>query len=476
MISMPIRLFRLALAPMILAAVATGCTEIRTEIVEVPAKPSNPPPDASSGLLGYFDAATKQTTCGNCHIGFQSQWSQTKHADAYATLANNPSSQDFCYGCHTVTENGHSGTEPAGWNVVQAEEYHDVQCENCHGPGEIHVQNPDASQPLASIAPLDGLAACADCHSGTHHGFADEWAQSGHATPVSYPAGRAECISCHTGQGALAAWGVNADYIEKDAPLGSQEGITCVVCHNPHGSENSAQLRFPIDVPDQNTNLCIKCHHKRAAPETEAETLRGPHSPQGPLLLGEGAGWFPPNFDPQIERIRGSHGTTGNPRVCATCHVASYQVTDPASGDHVFSVTGHLFLPIPCMDAQGLPTTDQNCTLDQRNFTAGCTEFGCHADDIAARSAYITANTRIDALVTQMEALLLQPPVAADLDRTDGIFTVADGAWFNNELAKMAGSRVHNPFLIEQLMLATITAINDTYGPLPITVPMSLEL
>jgi hypothetical protein len=128
------------------------------------------------------------------------------------------------------------------------------------------------------------------------------------------------------------------------------------------------------------------------------------------------------------------------------------------------------------MDAQGLPTTDQNCTLDQRNFTAGCTEFGCHADDIAARSAYITANTRIDALVAQMEALLLQPPVAADLDRTDGIFTVADGAWFNNELAKMAGSRVHNPFLIEQLMLATITAINDTYGPFPITVPMSLQL
>ena len=96
MISISIRLFRLALAPLMVAAVAIGCTETRTEIVEVPAKPSNPPPDASSGLLGYFDAATKQTTCGNCHIGFQSQWSQTKHADAYATLANNPGAQDFC--------------------------------------------------------------------------------------------------------------------------------------------------------------------------------------------------------------------------------------------------------------------------------------------------------------------------------------------------------------------------------------------
>jgi len=463
-------------AAAILAAISTGCTD--EKIVEVPIPQFNAPPDAASGLLGYYDASTKQTTCGNCHVGLQSEWETTHHADAYATLENNASSQEFCYECHTVNENGHASTTTTteGWNVVQDEAYHDVQCENCHGPGQTHVEDPDAFQPLASINPLDGYAACADCHSGTHHPFADEWAQSGHATPVAYPAGNANCISCHTGQGALVAWGVNADFLEKDAPLGSQEGITCAVCHDPHGSPNSAQLRFPVDVPDQNVNLCIKCHHKRAEPETDATTLRGPHSPQGPLLLGEGAGWFPPNFQPQVARIVGSHGTTGNPRTCATCHVASYTVTDPTSGDHVFSATGHLFLPIPCSDAQGIPTTDQNCTLAERNFNAGCTISGCHADDTAARSAYTTANTRIDALVEQMDSLLVQPAVAADFDRTDGIFTVADGSWFNTELARLPGSRVHNPFLIEQLMIATIQEVNNTYGPFPIIVNLEQQM
>ncbi|HTO74076.1 MAG TPA: hypothetical protein VMJ30_09655, partial [Gemmatimonadales bacterium] len=37
----------------------------------------NPPPDASSGFLGYYDAATALTTCGNCHVGQQQDWVQT---------------------------------------------------------------------------------------------------------------------------------------------------------------------------------------------------------------------------------------------------------------------------------------------------------------------------------------------------------------------------------------------------------------
>jgi len=41
-----------------------------------------------------------------------------------------------------------------------------VQCESCHGPGLPHVQNPDASQPLASIlAAQDAAAGCGECHA-----------------------------------------------------------------------------------------------------------------------------------------------------------------------------------------------------------------------------------------------------------------------------------------------------------------------
>ncbi len=61
-----------------------GCTETNTEYVERPQ--FNPPPDSVNGYMGYYNAATKQTTCGNCHVGYQGTWVDTAHADAYNTL------------------------------------------------------------------------------------------------------------------------------------------------------------------------------------------------------------------------------------------------------------------------------------------------------------------------------------------------------------------------------------------------------
>ena len=467
------------------AALLIGaCTNERIVFRE----PINPPPDASSGLLGYFDAETNQTTCGNCHIGQQSEWENTAHAGAYETLDELGDAQPFCFSCHTVTERGNALTAAAGWDVVQDVAYHDVQCESCHGPGLDHAENPDNADnvPLASIkVTIDGENNCGECHSGLHHPFVDEWASSGHAQPVASPAGRAECIACHTAQGALAAWGVRAEYAEKDAALGQHEGIVCAVCHDPHGGQNGlepgsgeggpgsvvGQLRFPIDVPSQDQNLCVKCHHKRAEPETQSATIRGPHSPEGPLLLGEGAGWFPPGFEPEIDRILTTHGSSANPKLCATCHVRAFTVTD-AEGTEVRSV-GHRFQATPCVDANGVPTGEDNCTLEQKSF-ASCTMSGCHGTEETARSAFLTAEADIGDLIEQLDVLLARPEVAPDNVQNDGRFTTADGAWFNNQLAKMTGSIVHNPFLMEQLLIASIDALQQEYNipSTAITVPM----
>ena len=48
-------------------------------------------------------------------------------------------------------------------------------------------------------------------------------------------------------------------------------------------------------------------------------------------------------------------------------------------------------------------------------------------------------------------------------------FTVADGAFFNHELATFGshsgrGSAVHNPFLIEALLIGSIEAVEEEYG------------
>lgn len=90
----------------------------------------NPPPDSTSGFLGYYDAETKLTTCGNCHVEKQSEWETTAHADAHASLVASGHSQSDCFKCHTVSQQGNEVVGAAGWDVVADAAYHGVQCES----------------------------------------------------------------------------------------------------------------------------------------------------------------------------------------------------------------------------------------------------------------------------------------------------------------------------------------------------------
>ena len=101
-----------------------------------------------------------------------------------------------------------------------------------------------------------------------------------------------------------------------------------------------------------------------------------------------------------------------------------------------------------------------------RDFATGCTVSGCHGSTEAAISAYTTASARIANLIADVTAQMGTVP-AGELDPADGRFTVADGANFNLQLAGLPGSQVHNPFLIEQLLLATSDALTATYGGAP---------
>ncbi len=69
----------------VLTVIALGaCTDTKIVFRDRPA--FNPPPDSLNGFLGYFTTSTKQTTCGNCHVGVQGQWKTTRHASAWAEL------------------------------------------------------------------------------------------------------------------------------------------------------------------------------------------------------------------------------------------------------------------------------------------------------------------------------------------------------------------------------------------------------
>src|SRR6185295_3772722 len=72
------------LTALIAAISFVGCAN--DKIVFRDRQPFNNPPAAALGFLGYYDAATKQTTCGNCHAEIQGSWKATKHASAWANL------------------------------------------------------------------------------------------------------------------------------------------------------------------------------------------------------------------------------------------------------------------------------------------------------------------------------------------------------------------------------------------------------
>ncbi|MDH3297205.1 MAG: multiheme c-type cytochrome [Gemmatimonadota bacterium] len=455
-----------------LVLVAAGCTETNTETIFVDRPLFDDPPAAASGFLGYGTADAQAegfTVCGNCHIGKQSEWELTHHADAWNTLQNSGHAQPFCEGCHAVSENGNAAEGDVGWVATADTRYYDVQCESCHGPGSGHVSNPGAAQPLASIAvDLDLTSGCGECHQGSHHGFVDEWLQSRHG-PIESNAGARDrggsCASCHEARGALLALGETAPFVEKDGVANLP--IVCSVCHDPHNATNEHQLRFPVDVPDVNNNLCMKCHQRRAVPEVD--NSRGPHSPQGPLLLGEDVGWIPPNFNTNI--VRGTHGSAQNEKLCVTCHLHARDITDPVSGDFVFSSKGHLFKPIPCLDPQGVPV-GTDCDVSERSF-ASCTGAGCHGDETVARSLYLVSTGRIAAAVADLAAQLAQVP-ATEFDTEDGILTVAEGATFNQKLGEITSSAIHNPFLTEALLLGSMVAVENEYGIAPRILPSEM--
>ena len=444
------------------------------------------PPSAAASFVGYRDATAKKTVCGSCHVGQQATWQQTKHAGAYATLEKSGQMQGLCQACHTVNNLGNAVADTAaGWRTTKDARYHDVQCESCHGPGLPHVQTPVRGQMLASIRADTGKAVtngCSECHSGTHHPFVEEWRKSRHATSYTrayngatatapeVPGGpRAACQSCHIGQRALDAWGANTNYVEKSAgqTAATGLGVTCAVCHDPHGTPNTKNLRFAVDSRDPDSNLCMKCHLRRSVPDFSG-SQNAPHSPQGPMLLGT-AGWWPPGIQVDGDLVA-AHGTERNPRLCASCHMNRYDVTDKATGKFVSTVTGHSFKAIPCVDANGLPTGATDCAVTARSFK-GCAGSGCHTE-ASARTIMVSAEADIALLANALLPMLNDAKVPA-ADKVAGKVSTWRGATFNRNLALHPGSEVHNPFLAKALLRASIAQMAKDYG---ITPPIAVNL
>jgi DmsE family decaheme c-type cytochrome len=146
-------------------------------------------------------------------------------------------------------------------------------CESCHGPGAKHVESTAATdiRNPAKLPVADSDRGCLTCHLNqpTHAGRI----QSGHArnqvscvtchsihksaeemVPRRRQAINAECAQCHT-----AIWSNFARPYKHKLPEGA---MSCVDCHNPHGSFLPHSIRTVM----ANEPGCFNCHGDKRGP------------------------------------------------------------------------------------------------------------------------------------------------------------------------------------------------------------------
>ncbi len=444
------------------------------------------------GLYGYIDIFEKVTPCAGCHSTQHLSWVSTLHSVAWGGLQASASVQPMCEGCHSVSERGNTIEEPAGHDLEPVEEFTDVQCESCHGAGPEHWLGLPGPAPLAPIAVGPELPkGCGECHTGTHHPYVDQWSQSRHATVPAQEGSAGSmptCMACHEGKAALAEkFFESTAYLEEGD--GENQPIVCSVCHDPHGSFFSADLRADVADHSFENNLCVRCHARRGSPPSQF----GPHAAQGPVVLGYNVGWWPGE---PLMLGPSAHGDEMNERLCATCHVSAFEVLDPNS-EFVFRSVGHLFTALTCLDPEGVPWPGP-CEIFERDFSA-CVP--CHFSADEALQLYLGLQGELhfyldslwldtdgDHVIDASDRGLLPRVVGLgdpfELDITDDVVTVAEGALWNAQLAfttdrpyfgdgqvfgttfstsPSSGNGIHNPVLLRTLLQTSIEAVVATY-------------
>ena len=232
-----------------------------------------------------------------------------------------------CQGCHedifnTFQKNPHHVVEEdkkRGWK--------DKACESCHGPGSKHAESMDKGdiRNPSKLKPGETDKLCLTCHINqpTHVGRIDSShaknqvsCTSCHSIHKNGPDGlvkrkpmdiNTQCATCHT-----SVWASFQRPFKHRLPEGA---MSCVDCHNPHGSFRPRMLQ----TANANEPGCFKCHGDKRGPFTFE------HAPM--RLEGCGACHEP-------------HGSA-NPRmltrhevrfVCLECHSNLPAPTPPANG------------------------------------------------------------------------------------------------------------------------------------------------
>ena len=215
-----------------------------------------------------------------------SETCQTCHEDIFKAFAKNP---------HYVVEK----LPARGWQGKA--------CESCHGPGSKHAESVSADdiRNPAKLSAAEADRTCLKCH--LNHPSQINRTRSSHAK-----GGDVSCVSCHTmhkhgpggsepGFAPRKAETINKQCASCHSPVWAEfqrphrhklpeNVMSCVDCHNPHGSLLPRMVR----TSSANEAGCLKCHGDKRGPFVfehapvrleGCQTCHEPHGSANPRML-----------------------------------------------------------------------------------------------------------------------------------------------------------------------------------------------
>jgi len=222
--------------------------------------------------------------------------------------------QEQCAQCHADISKSYRRT---------AHSIRDVECEQCHGAGSLHLaaggyskESKDKIISFKDRPAEQANGACLSCHSKSEH--VRNWFSGAHEAQglkcsdchsIHAEAAGGEqrafesrrtlndrCLQCHKKQEAQAD-------LPYHHPI-REAKMTCVDCHDPHGGSAGNNLKSA-----NGNELCLQCHAE----------YQGPFSFQHPPVTEDCQKCHTPHGSPNQNLL-----TLSQPALCLQCHSAHH--------------------------------------------------------------------------------------------------------------------------------------------------------
>lgn len=124
-----------------------------------------------------------------------------------------------------------------------------ITCEECHGPGAAHAESQEARDIVVDAS----SRACGNCHTSAGkvlpkddlhdtHDLVQTWNRDPHVLGVRFHSHNAFCSDCHAPY-ERGAFTDREEGAAKRVFSESKQNITCIGCHDPHGSTDATYQR-----------------------------------------------------------------------------------------------------------------------------------------------------------------------------------------------------------------------------------------